>query len=218
MGYATVEDIRLLTNLSTTDISDADLSSLLDRTIGEINSKINVHVIRERILYIDNVRQNKIDGSNTTYYVNNWNGCFLGDTDDDSEVGTGDITVYQVDSSTNTETQLTVSSVDYDDCSFTLSSAPSSGVKLYVTYAYTKINPVTPEGLLILAHAWLVASYAYLKRDTGTANNVRFGRTSISRKISEGHTTAYNKYKMVLNEINNINMGGGSWIESKVKI
>lgn len=217
MGYATIEDVRLLTNLSTTDISDAILSGILEKTISEINSKISVLITRERIQYIDSTRQNKIDGSNTTYYIQNWEGKYIADRNDDAVVGPADVTVYQV-APGGVETELTVSSVDSDDGKIVLSSAPASGVKLYITYAYTKLNPNTPEGLLVLAHAWLVASYVYLRRDTGTANNVRFGRTSISRKVSEGHTMAYNKYMMVLREINNVNIGGGSWIESKVKI
>ena len=69
MAYAAVADIRLHTNLDTTDISDADVTSLIADVNAIINGDINVEVVRERILPIDNTRKNEINGSNTVYYV-----------------------------------------------------------------------------------------------------------------------------------------------------
>ena len=164
MAYCTVANVRSVTGLSTTEISDNDLSVLIDFSVIQINHDIQIKVVRERVLYIDSTRQNDIDGSNTDYYIKNWEGNYLGDLDDDGGVDTNDVIVHLVDSD-GTETTATVSAVDDDDCKITLSSAPSSSKDMYITYCYSPIRMGTPSNLLKLACIYLTSAYAFTRID-----------------------------------------------------
>ena len=217
MALTTIEQVRLLTNISVDEISDEDLNSLINQATKEIMSKINVNVNREHIQYIDNTRENKIDGSNTTYYVKNWENKYISDRNADGLVDTNDIIVYAV-ASDGTETKATISSVDYDDGSFTLDSPYDSSYNLYVTYAYSHFDPVTPDPLLELAATYLVASYAYLKRDVGLDGSVKFGNVSINEKLSASYGEFYKRYLEILKQLNKKSALSSNWVESKVKI
>jgi hypothetical protein len=180
MAYITVSDLRTLTNLTVDDLTDAEIDSLITYATAQFNRDTQKRIIREPIEYIDDTRTNYIDGSNTTYYVKNWEGNYFADSDNDGDVDTSDITVYQVDSDSN-ETVLTVSSIDEDDMYFTLSSAPESGVTLYVTYNYLPIP--SDHTLLKLAVAYLVAALGYGKINLGRPTNFQVGEIRVVNHI-----------------------------------
>jgi len=217
MAYTTKADIRLLTNLTTSDISDADLDLIINKTTSKINAKINIKVIRELVEYIDSTRENTQDSSNTTFYIKNWNGKYLGDMDNDGDVGIEDVRVYQVDTD-NLETELVVSSVTCDQGKFVLSTAPSSDSNLYITYAYSSFDQEEPDALLNTAATYLAAAYSYLKKDAGVASKVKFGNTTIERKLSESFGSYYDMYKEVLRDLNSITTTGGKFADSTVRI
>ncbi len=191
MAYTTTAAVRLMTNLTTSDVSDADVTSLITEATVQLNSDVNVQVIREPISFIDNTRQNKINSSNTTYYVRNWHGKFIADRDDDGDVSITDVIVYQV-AQDGTETKLTVSSIDDDDNNITLSSAPAPTVRLFITYSYSYVRQangnVNPK--VKLATTFLTAAYCYAKINWGRAPSSQFGSTRLSR-----HMNSYQKYK-----------------------
>jgi hypothetical protein len=217
MALTTTAKIRLLTNISTSEVSDADLSSLITEATREIMSSINIKVIREEVDYIDATRENDIDGVNKTYYVRNWKGKFIGDRNFDGTVDTTDITVYAVDSD-DKETVATVSTIDYDDGKFTLDTAYDSSYKLYVSYVYTYFDPITPDPLLGLAATYLVSSYAYLKRDVGMSGSQKFGNVTINTKLSDSYGQFYKRYEDIIKKLNSYGNLDSCWIESKVKI
>lgn len=205
-GYCSLADIRAMTNLTTTDISDTDLFELMSRATAQVNSDINVHVERELISPLDNTRENKIDGSNTTYYVRNWFGKYIADRNHDGDITTDDIIVYQVDTD-GTETTLTVSSITDNEGKFVLSSAPSSGVRLYVTYDYSYVREKEGniDARLRNACIFLTASYAYSKVNRGCAPAINFG----SQKITRDMTADQYYYEKYLNIISQIQSLGG---------
>ena len=98
MALTTTTKVRLLGGLTTDDISDEDIENIISEATKEVLTQLNVKVIREKIEYIDETRENDIDGSNKTYYVKNWKGKYLSDLDMDGSVDTSDIIVYAVDS------------------------------------------------------------------------------------------------------------------------
>lgn len=198
-GYCTITDVRNITNLTTTDISDTVLYELIKNAMIEINKKISAKVIRERVAYLDNTRENDVDGNNTTYYIKNWKGNYLSDYNLDGNVTTSDVKVFAVDSD-GLETSATVSSVTSSEGKFVLSTAYASSYELYVSYSYTPIDIITPDPLLRLATANLVAANAYLKRDTGVGD-VKFGNVSIKRKVSDSYGTAIMSYSRVMKEL-----------------
>ena len=198
--YCTYSDINLLTNISSSDVSNVNITSIISHAIVELNRLINVKVVREPIGYLDSTRENDIDGSNTSYYVRNWKGKYLADMDNDGDVDTSDIIVYQVDSE-GTETVLTVSSIDHDDGKFVLSSAPLSGVSLYVTYEWCYKDVSTPDNLVKLACVYLTASYCYGKLNIGRSPKEKFGNRTLERDMKSPEYYRRLAYDL----INNIN-------------
>jgi len=190
-----------MTNITSSDIANADITSIITEATKELNSLINVHVEREKVEYIDDTRENDINGSNTTYYTKSWKGKFLADMDDDGSVSTSDITVYKV-ASDGTETTATVSSIDASLGKFVLSSAPTSDYELYVTYEWCYKNPYTPDPLIKLACTLLSAAYCYAKINIGRAPQVAFGNTRIYRHI-DAFNVYYQRFLKIVNLINN---------------
>jgi hypothetical protein len=200
MVYTTYTDINLMTNLTTVDVANADVTSIISEATKELNALINVNVVREPVLYIDVTRLNQLNGSNTTFYIKNWKDRFFADDNDDGTVTTADLTVYYVGSD-GTETLPTISSIDTTKGSFTLSSAPSPG-RLYVTYSWCLRNPYTPDPLIKLACTLLTAAYCYAKINFGRAPQVAFGNTKIYRHI-EAFDLYYKRFMKVVSQINN---------------
>ena len=188
-----------MTNLTSSDISDADVTSIIAEATKQINSDINVHVDREYVKLIDNTRQNKIDGSNTSYYIQNWKGKFLADSDGDGDVDTSDVTVFSVDGD-GTETELTISSIDVDLCKITVSTAPSN-VDLYITYDWCWENPSTPSPRIKLACTLLSAAYCYAKINIGRAPQQSWGNIRLFRHM-EAFDHYYQRYLTVVQKIN----------------
>ncbi len=200
MAYTTVVQIKRISNITTGDIGDTDLANLITDATAQLNSDINTRVIRERVVSIDNTRENKIDGSNTIYYIQNWKGKYIGDLDNDGSIGTGDVIVYQV-TSDGTETKLTVSAIDSGDGYITLSSAPSAGVSLYLTYEWCFSDPATPSKNISLACAFLTAAYAYEKINRGMSPQQVYGNVRFMRDMRAGNEY-YQRYENMVAKIN----------------
>ncbi len=204
MALTDTTTVRLLTNLTTSDISDDDISSIITQATAQINSDINIKIIREFITGIDKTRENKIDGSNTNYYVRNWYGTFLADNNNDGVVDVSDVIVYQVNSA-GTESVLTISAIDDDDCKITLSSAPSSGVRLYVTYSYSYVRQLvgSVDARLKLAATLLTSAYCYAKINFGRPLSEQFGSTKLVRHM-DSFNQYYNRYLELVKQIQSL--------------
>jgi len=189
-----------LTNISTSDISNSDITSIIDEATKELNGLINVREVRENIGYIDSTRKNSIDSSNTTFYVKNWEGKFLADMNNDGTVSNSDIKVYQVDSN-GTETELTVSTITHNEGKFVLSSAPVSGVRLYVTYEWCYKDVSTPDELIKLACIFLTSAYCYAKLNIGRAPQFSIGNKKIYRHM-DSFEIYYQRAMKLVNSIN----------------
>lgn len=210
MPYCTYTNVRSICNLTTSDISDADLTTIITYATTKMNEDICTKVVREKVYYIDRTRENDIDGSNTIYYVQNWKGKYIADLDDDGDVDTSDVIVYQV-SSIGIETTLTVSAIGHDYGKITLSSAPSSGVELYMTYRWCYKDCSTPSNLIKSACMNLSAALAFEKINAGRAPRLVFGNARFER-----HMSAYNVfYKKYLDDVNRINMNMADSQESE---
>ncbi len=182
MALCTFDEVNDLTNVTSSDIIDTDITKIIAKATVELNRLINVKEIRESVDYVDDTRKNLRDGSNTTFYVKNWRGKFLADRDNDGEVDTNDLIVYQVDSN-GVETTLTVSSITHDEGKFVLSTTPSTEVRLYVTYEWCYKDVSTPDPLVKLACIYLTASYCYGKLNIGRAPKLKVGNKTITRDM-----------------------------------
>jgi len=199
VAYCTYDDVRKLCDLTTSEVLDADLTTLITYATRELNADIQSRIIREQVLYIDLTRQNYINGSNTTYYIRNWQTFFIGDANDDGTVNTSDITVYQVEPG-GVETVLTVSSISPDNGSFVLSTAPTAGSRVYVTYWYSPVSMTTPHPLVVQATAYKAASLAFLKIDAKKVQQFGIGKLRITRQ-SEGFKNFDMEYIKTINKI-----------------
>jgi len=199
MAYTTTTKVRNLTKLTESKITDSILNELIGQATAVVNSHIVVEVREEKVEYIDDIRKNKIhDGTTTKFYVKKGINNYLSDIDNDGEVTTSDIRVFKVDSENN-RTELTVSSIDVEDGSFTLSSAPGTDTKaMYVWYGYSYYNVNTPDKLVELLASYLAASFAYLQKDHELPSSSDFGNIKISR--SQG-SRPYNLYENRFNEL-----------------
>ena len=201
-GYCSIDDVRMLTGLASTDVTDSQLYDLLQFAMAQLNAEINVKIVRELIEYIDEVRENDIDSSNTTYYVKFWKDYYIGDIDNDGSVDTTDITVYQVDAD-DVETELTVSTITPDEGKFVLSSAPDSSVDLYVTYVRAPLDEDTPHQMIKLACAQLVAALSFTRLDAKKIRSFRIGKVAVTKQ-SDAYNTFYNQYRRTINDINTL--------------
>jgi len=199
IGYCSLNYVRELCNITTSDLSDTELYSLIEKATCVLNSDINSRVIREKIVGIDNTRKNEINGTNTTYYVQNWRGKFIADADDNALVNTDDITVYQV-ASDGTETELTVSSISPNEGSFVLSSAPN-GVTLYVTYFHAPLSESDPDEQIKLACAYLSIAFAYEKINRGMSPQQVYGNVRFMRDMRAGNDY-FQRYENQIAKIN----------------
>jgi len=109
MAYTTYSKVYLLSNLTTSDVSADDVTDIISEVTKELNNDINIRVSREYVDYIDQTRQNKRDGSNTTYYITNWR-KYLADMNNDGRITPEDIAVYKIDSDGN-ETKVAVKTI-----------------------------------------------------------------------------------------------------------
>jgi len=209
MAYTTTAQIRRITNIVSADILDAELNDLIGDATAQLNSDINIRVVRERVEKIDNTRDNAINGINTIFYIKNWEMGYIADMNDDGEVDEDDIKVYLVDSS-GTETEATVSSVDIENGKFVLSTAPNSSLKMFITYEYCIEIPTSKR--ISLACAFLTAAYAYEKINRGMSPQQVYGNTRFMRDMRAGNSY-FQRYE---SEISKINGEMGDYSESEV--
>lgn len=200
-AYCSVNDIRNITNITSSDLTDAQLYDIIKLAMAQLNADINVRVVREWIEFIDNTRKNKVDGINTTYYVKNWKERFIADSDDDGDVGVDDITVYAVYSD-GTETEATVSTITPNEGKFILSRAYGSGYKLYVTYKWAYVSESDPHRLVRLACTYLASAYGYSKLNIGKTPQLKYGNVQFYRDM-ESFKRLEEKYVSIVNQINN---------------
>lgn len=198
-GYCTIADIRNLSGLTTTDISDSVLYDLLQFSMAQVNADLNVNIVREKVEFIDDVRENDIDGTNKTYYVQFWKDFYLGDLDNDGSVDTSDVEVIGVDAD-DVEHALTVSSISHDEGKIVLSSAPPSTYELYITYARSPIDESTPNTLLKLAAAQLTAALSFTNLTAKNISKFRVGKIAVTQQ-SEGYEKLFLAYQNTLNRI-----------------
>ncbi len=153
MAWATIALARLLSGLSTEDISDADLTSLIPYADLKVKGCVFIGIT-------DSELDGEIDGSNTEFRVSSWP---IADYDASGTVDKDDLTVWSVkeDSTTGFEesTEITVSSVNARDGIVTLDTAPDSTTVDYVVsdYHLTKrgIDSTKLEHLASLALSYL---------------------------------------------------------------
>lgn len=194
MAYCTYTDFRTISPMSTADIADTEVTSLIALATAKLNSDINIRVdiSPEEVFSIDYERQNIKNGTNTTFYTRNYP---LGDYNNDGALSTSDLDVFKI-SSSGVRSDLTVSTLnDYKIGKFTLSVAPDSSDRLFVRYSIAPLDESTPHPLIKQACLQLVASMASTKVGTDAFNSISLGRLRVgkSQYNNDIHINRYNE-------------------------
>ena len=195
-GYCSPDDVRTIANLTSDDITDSRLYDIITFAMAQINHEINSKIIEELVNEIDATRENKIDGSNATFYVQRSFNWYIGDMDDDGDVDTGDIIVYDYDSEGN-RTEASISDIVPNEGKFVLATAPASGHILKVTYVYAPVSESDPHPMLKQACAYLAASLSFTRIETGYYEKLQLGKLTLANMTS-GFTQFYDLYRKVL--------------------
>lgn len=176
MAYTCASDVRLLCGLGDDEIGDGYLESLIEKATARVNMDISTLVTLEEVSYIDEYRDNDIDGSNKTFYVSSSYTYALGDLNDDGELTTADVEAWLYDPSSDTRSAATVSSVSSEG-KFVLSSAPDADNILKVTYRYLPLA-ISPSvhPLIRDATAYLTGAYAHMRINPTDFASVTVGR------------------------------------------
>ena len=199
MAYTTIALIRAKTGYTEEQISDAAINTIISEATAVVNNEINTYVIRERVEHIDSSRQNKIDGSNKTFYVKNSIVQNFGDDNDDGELTVSDIKVEIENTDTNVVTEQTVSSIDVEG-SYVLASAPDeqTTLNMWTTYNYTYYDITIPDQLIVLLTTYLASSYAAAVVEEGLSVETKFGNITVRNPVAN---TSNSKFTMRYNEL-----------------
>lgn len=201
MAYCTPDEVRIIANLPSATINDSQLTNLIQKVVTPaINRELSIFVYEETVEFIDGVKENKIDASNTVFYTKN---SPLGDLDDDGDMDISDLTVIDIDTtkSPHVRSSLTVSSLD--DVllgKFTLSVAPAQSRTVKVTYRWIPlgIDLTTPDALVKLAAMQLTASMAFMRVDPLMLQNLN---TMDVVRVNPAITNHMKQYKESMKEL-----------------
>lgn len=172
---------------------------MIEYATAQLNAEVNGKVTNERIRYIDETKENEIDGSNTTYYLQIADIFPIGDKDDDGDVDTSDLDVFTVDGD-GTKSSVTVSSITPADGKFVLETAPTSDLDLYCTYKYALLDEETPHPLIKKACIELTGALAFTKINAKQISQIRLGDLTITKQ-ARAFDVFYNNYKKTLKDI-----------------
>lgn len=197
IGYCTPDDVRLISNITTSDVSDSVLYDLISFATIQINHEVQSKIIEEVVAPIDSYRSNSIDGSNTTFYVSKSFDYYIGDMNDDGVVDINDVVVYEYKND-GTRNAVTVTSVSPEEGKFVLATPPSPGSILTVTYVYSPVSHDPPNSLLTQACAYLTAGLVKTRLDASDFTKISLGKLSVF-KGSESFVKYYNMYNNILN-------------------
>ncbi len=199
ISYITVTDVRDISGLTTLEISDSAITTLIGYATAQFNSDVNTTIIRERALYLDNTRKNFVNSQNDTYYIARFKNYYLGDFNNDGEVTLDDVTVYLV-AGDGTETQATISSIDASLGKIVLSTPPTAGMRVYITYKAAIVDESTPHFLVKLAVAQMTAALAFTRIDVKKVQNFAIGKVRITTQ-SQAYKEYFEQYKKTIDQI-----------------
>jgi len=159
MALASVSEVRNIISLTSDDISDEQINSLIKYAQIQIAQELFVYHEDEEVEYIDEEKDNIIDGSNKVYYTRFWP---IADRNQNGVVDSDDVKFYKFDSEGN-RTEMTISSIDAERGKITLSEAPTTDYTLKVTYSSYPPNITSDD--LKMACIYLTAAFCYAKCD-----------------------------------------------------
>lgn len=220
--YCTPDDVRTVSGITTSQLSDAQLYDLIAMATAEVNRDIAMRVDDEFVTTIvedlfygksryggdikfhtDSIeKKNILNSTNTTFYTKNYPIC---DRNNDGVVDGNDFEAYVIDS-TGTRTEITVSAVDDPRIGkFTTSTAPgaiSGIVGFFLTYNWSFID-VYPnrDPVVTKLCALKTAGMAYQRLENGQYGSWRVGKVAATKSrptreiIEQDYNNTLNKLR-----------------------
>lgn len=199
--YAGTSDVRLISNLSTTDISDANLNSLITYAAEQINADIGVTLFTK--LGDPNYFVGDYDGSNKTFALKY---SPLGDIDNNGTVNTSDIEVWYKANTADTYTKMTIgtatiATIDDDEMGkFTFTNSPSLSNNYIVKYVWFPIPFDHP--LIKRATIELTSYMAFLRGNLKDVTSYKLGKMEVKKTARHpGLVSFFDRYTQTLGQI-----------------
>lgn len=200
-GNISGSDVRDLTGISTTIASDEVIGKLLPIAASQLNNDIQIRYEDWRVHTIDSYRENKVDGSNTTFYVPQ-DKRPIGDYNDVGIISGGAVKAYVTrnDGGSSARNRVPIIVETIDDAfqgKITLTSAPSQSDTLFLTWSFSPLDLVQPHPLIRKAISHLVASIASTRVDASKVSKFKVGKVTVTGQ-SEGaskHMANYDRAK-----------------------
>lgn len=198
IAYCGTADIRNITNLSTSEITDTQVSNLITQATYDINADIGV------TWYVKlgdvNHTIGNINGTNTEFTLKY---APIGDLDNDGSVGTADIEVWRkLASETHwTKQSSPISSIDdHEFGKITFSAAPSSSYDYILKYVWF---PKPYDDKLITKACTELTSYlCFLRVNLKDVSSYRIGKVAVSKTARHpGMVSFYDRYQATLGKI-----------------
>jgi len=178
MAYATLAKFRTISHFSVSEISDADVNSLITEVDRAVMRMATIEVIDERL-------RGDINGSNTLFTTAHKP---IADVDFDKSVDGNDVTAYLVDyddENNPVHTVTAVSAVNARDGIFTLTTAPTTTNAEVGVYGYYRYYPKQIDyDILSLAACYYLAHLVELKVRGKKEAEYTLQDSSIRRPIS----------------------------------
>ena len=195
--YCSGSDIRTITGLTTTDINDVQFGELIMLATAQLNADIQTTWDDEKVSCISAEKENKIDGSNKTYYTVHFP---IGDRNNDSTLSGIDVYAYTLDAN-STRSQVIVTTLDDSEKGkLTLASSPDSSQSLYFSYKSSPLDMETPHDLIKMACAQLTAALAFTRLNVRKIDKFKVGKISVMKQ-SSGFDNMLKQYYYTINRI-----------------
>lgn len=219
MTYCSVNKVRLVSGLESSDVTDEDIRDLRDEVAtSELNEDINQTVRNERVdRQISGAKENSIDGSNTTFYLKKPHQTVLklGDKNDDGVVNGEDLDVYYIDDDDNRVTDVQITVEDVDEGRFEMVDSDGTALeedvvgKIFADYEAAPVdedgygNDFSSEGPdmnVETACAQLTAAYCFTNVEATKLKDFSIGDVSINTQ-SEGAQVMRSSYMETIKRI-----------------
>lgn len=192
MSLVTVSDVRDIISLTTDAVSDETVMRLIKKAQIKIARDLYVHVEEERVSYIDEEKDNDIDGENQTLYTRYYP---IVDANQDGLVNTSDVHVYKFDNN-GVRTEVTLSSITASLGKIVLSEVTDQNYSYRITYC-TMYQNITDSDLELLC-TFYVAGLCYLKAEPAVLKH--FDTLDVIR-MPDGADKYFKQYKDLLRDV-----------------
>lgn len=193
MAYTTPSAVREVSNISSDRLDNTELQSLCDRASKRVNRRLSIDQ-SERVMRISTWRRNKINGTNKTFFTKEYP---LGDKSGDFSIGTADVKVYSIGTTTGTRTLYTVSNINGETGKVVLSTAPPSYHSVYMEYQSVPLQ-ITHD-LVQEATTYLTAGLAMLRLHGRSIKEYTLGSMKIKKENVGGEF--FQEYEKIMNDI-----------------